>query len=129
MWARSRAGVANAIGARSVVKLGLFLETSAAQIEQVRAGAADPLGGDARIIADGLRIELMAIGSNSIDLEIHCFIRTSDHAEFLAIRGELLFGKVLIVEKAGTSLAAPGQTHYLCKTRAAGEENNTAANK
>ena len=51
--------------------------------------------------------------SQKIDLEVSCFIRTRDNAKFLAIRRELLLEMVRMVEEAGTSLAAPGRTHYL----------------
>ena len=102
---------------RFSTKLSLFLETSAVQIEQVRARILELLQQDPRVIDDGVRVELVAVGPVSIDLEPYCFIRTRDHAEFLAIRRELLLQIVRIVEEAGTGLAAPGQTHYLRETR------------
>ena len=102
---------------RFSTNLSLFLGTSAAQIERVRSQILDLLQSDARVVQDGTRVELVAIGPASIDLEIHCFIRTRDHAEFLAIRRELLLEIVHIVEEAGTGLAAPGQTQYVRESK------------
>ena len=101
-----------------------LVQIVSAVVEELHPGQAAAVTLDTTIDRDlGLdslaRVELVAIGPFSIDLEIHCFIRTRDHAEFLAIRRELLLQIVRIVEDAGTGLAAPGQTHYLRESKLA----------
>ena len=93
--------------------ISLFLETSSAQIDQVRTQILELLKKDARVIGSGTRVELIALGPTSIDLEIFCYLRAKAQAEFLAIRRDLLLDIIRIVENAGTGLAAPAATHYV----------------
>ncbi len=93
--------------------LSLFLETSSAQIDQIRKQILDLLKQDSRVIGPETRVELIALGPASIDLEIFCYLQARAQPEFLAIRRDLLLDIVRIVENAGTGLAAPAETHYV----------------
>jgi small-conductance mechanosensitive channel len=53
---------------------------------------------------------LAALGASSLDVEVLCWLQTSDFASFRDFRQEALLGIMRIVGEAGTSLAFPTQT-------------------
>ena len=65
-----------------------------------------------KIEAENARIRLVGFGQGSFDLEIFCYIKTLDSAEFIAIREDILLRIMGIVEASGTSLANPSRTVY-----------------
>ena len=99
--------------------LCLRLETSPEQIERLRSSIRELLLKDQRVLDDPARVELVAVGPSSIDMEIFAFIATREHDQFLAIRRQLFLRILQLVEEAGTSLAPPAQTTYLGGTDAA----------
>jgi MscS family membrane protein len=65
--------------------------------------------------AESARIRLVGLGSSSFDLEIFCYIKTIDSAEFIAIREDILLRIMGIVEASGTSFAKPARTVYFSR--------------
>jgi MscS family membrane protein len=55
------------------------------------------------------RVRFIGIGQHSVDLEIHTYVLTADHDEFLLIQQELLLRFLETIEAAGTALAVPTQ--------------------
>lgn len=101
--------------------LNLRLESTTEQIQRVLSGVRDILLRDGRVDPDPARIELVAVGPCSLDLEIFAYVKTNDWGEFLAIRKELLLRILGVVEEAGTALAPPAQTTYLRPAEATAE--------
>jgi MscS family membrane protein len=68
-----------------------------------------------KIEAESARIRLVGFGQSSFDLEIFCYIKTTDSAEFIAIREDILLRIMGIVESSGTSFANPSRTVYFTR--------------
>jgi MscS family membrane protein len=68
-----------------------------------------------KIEAESARIRLVGFGQSSFDLEIFCYIKTTDSAEFIAIREDVLLRIMGTVEASGTSFANPSTTVYFTR--------------
>ena len=72
-------------------------------------------------IEPGARVRFIAIGSQSLDLEIFSYFLTSDHNEFLGLQEEFLLQLLDTVADEGAELALPTQVNVLKRER--GSEN------
>jgi MscS family membrane protein len=54
-------------------------------------------------------------GASSLDIEVFCWIDTSDYNRYTAVREELNFAIAAIVERAGTSFAFPSRSVYVAR--------------
>lgn len=61
----------------------------------------------------GARVRFIAIGSQSLDLEIFSYVKTPNNDEFLVIQEELLLRLLEIIAEEGASLAIPTQLTML----------------
>jgi MscS family membrane protein len=68
-----------------------------------------------KIEAETARIRLVAFGASSFDMEIFCYVKTTDTATFIAIREDLLLRILDLIDASGTSLANPSQTVYFTR--------------
>ena len=82
-----------------------------------------------KIEADGARIRLVGFGESSFDLEIFCYIKTTNAAEFIAIREDILLRIMGIVESSGTSFANPARTVYFTRDPGMNEKDTEQAAK
>lgn len=98
---------------RFFAMLGLRYETTADQMRHVLVKLKELLVGHPRVTPDPARIRLVGFGAYSLDLELFCYIDTSDWAEFLAIREDLMLRIMDVIEASGTGFAFPSQTLYL----------------
>jgi MscS family membrane protein len=57
-------------------------------------------------------VRFVGYGASSLDLQVICYITTSDFGEFTGIREEILMTLFGIVARAGASFAFPSQTLY-----------------
>jgi MscS family membrane protein len=80
-----------------------------------------------KIEAESARIRLVGFGQSSFDLEIFCYVRTTDSAEFIAIREDILLRIMGIVESSGTSFANPSQTVYFTRDPGMNQKNTEEA--
>ena len=94
---------------RFVCVLALTRDTSAAAVREVLVGARTLLREHPRVFPD-LSVVLARLGESSLDVDIAAWFTTTDWAEFLVLREEVLLGLLEIVEKAGSSLAYPTRT-------------------
>jgi MscS family membrane protein len=62
-----------------------------------------------RIEAESARIRLVGFSPSSFDLELFCYVKTTDSAEFVAIREDILLRIMGLVEASGTSFANPAR--------------------
>jgi MscS family membrane protein len=97
--------------------LGLEFGTTADQMRQVLAGIDRVLAEQPKTWPDSRTVKFVAIGESSLDVEIMAWFRTSDWAEFLAIREECLLAFMGVVAAAGTGFAFPTRTVNLVGQR------------
>jgi MscS family membrane protein len=93
--------------------LSLRRETEAPTLRKVIAALRDMLAEHPRVLEEDLSVHLSAIGASSLDVELYCYVDTSDWDEFDAITEALLFGILERVESCGVALAMPSQTTYV----------------
>ena len=96
-------------------KFGLRSETSADQLRYVLAEARRILYEHPKIETESARIRFVEFQENAFGIEIFSYILTRDPAEFNAIREDVLFRILQVVEQAGTGLASPSRRVYLSR--------------
>jgi MscS family membrane protein len=62
---------------------------------------------------DNFRVRFVGIGESSFDLEIFCYILTSDLGQFFAIREDLLLNILDLMAAKGIGLAVPARALHL----------------
>ena len=95
--------------------LGLRYETTSDQLRFALVELRRFLLSHPRVNPDPARVRFVGFGAYSLDLEIFAYVDTSDWAEFLAIREDLLLQIMDVVEKSGSGFAFPSQTLYVGK--------------
>lgn len=93
--------------------VGLEYGTPAATIRKVRDGVETLLRSHEMTWQDRVVVRFFRFGASSLDLEVHCWIRTMQFDEFRAVREELFLGIMEVVERNGASFAFPTQTVHL----------------
>jgi MscS family membrane protein len=95
--------------------LGLRYETTPDQLRHVLVEIRRLLLSHAKVLADPARVRFVGFGAYSLDVEITSYVSTSDWAEFLAVREDLLLRLMDIVASSGAGFAFPSQTTYLAR--------------
>lgn len=90
--------------------IGLEYGTTAAQVERVRDGIEAMLRTHERTWPGRVIVSFSQFSPSSIDLEIFCWVMTTDPDEFRRIREVHYLGIMRIVEEAGARFAFPTQT-------------------
>jgi MscS family membrane protein len=90
-------------------KLNLHPETTASQLRTVLSEVRRLLENHSKIESATVRVRLIDISGGQHTAESVCYILTRDFNEFAAVREELLFSIMDIVEQAGSALAHPNQ--------------------
>ena len=80
---------------------------------------------DERVHPEVQRVRFKGFSPSSLDIEVLCWICTTDQYAYTAISEELNFGIMGIVERSGASFAFPTQQVYL--TQAGGPDKERAA--
>lgn len=93
--------------------LGLRYETSPDQLRFLLAKLREMLNAHPKISPDMLHVRFHGFGAYSLDIEIFAYIRTRDWLNYRAIREDINFRVMNIIEEAGTGFAFPSQTTYL----------------
>jgi MscS family membrane protein len=96
-------------------RIGLRQETSPAQLRSFVTDVRVLLLADARVARDNFRVRFVGIGESSFDLEVSCYILTSDFDEFFAIREDLLLHILDLMATQGVGLAVPARTLHLTR--------------
>ncbi len=107
--------------------LGLRYETTPDQLRHVLVEIRRLLLSHAMVLPDPARVRFVGFGAYSLDVEITSYVATSDWAEFLAVREDLLLHLMDIVASSGAGFAFPSQTTYLAHDDAPDEERVRAA--
>lgn len=93
--------------------LGLRYETTAEQLRFVIANLREMLFAHPEVSPEKLHVRFDGFGPSSLDVVVFAYIRTPDWLEYLAIREDINFRIIDIVNDAGTGFAFPSQTTYL----------------
>jgi len=97
------------------IKIGLQQETSPAQLRSFLTDVRAFLLEDARVGRDNLRVRFIGIGESSLDVEIFCYILTSDIGEFFKIREDLLLDILALMAAKSIDLSVPARTLHLMR--------------
>jgi len=95
------------------IGIGLRQETSPAQLRSFLTEVRVLLQADERVGRDNIRVRFVGIGENSFDLEIFCYVLTSNLGEFFAIREDLLLQILDLMAAKGIKLAVPVRNLHL----------------
>jgi MscS family membrane protein len=98
---------------RLACTLGIEYGATAAQMRALVAGVEGALRGHPKVWPGGITVRFKELAASSLDIEVAAWFQTSDWAEFLLIRQELLLQFMAIVEGAGCSFAFPTRTVHL----------------
>ncbi len=104
-------------------KIGLRQETPPAQLRSFLTTVREFLLADARVGHDKFRVCLVGIEESTFELEIHCYILTSNLGEFFAIREDLLLRMLDFIAAEGIRLAVPVRTLHLTRDQNLDEQN------
>jgi MscS family membrane protein len=105
---------------RFAATVGLAYGTTEEQVRRIVAGIEAMLRAHPRVWPDVVVARLAAFGASSLDLEVLCWLQTSDFGEFRDFRQEALLGIMRIVRETGTSLAFPTQTVHVARAPRSG---------
>jgi MscS family membrane protein len=95
--------------------LGLRSETRRDQLLYVLAEIRKLLYSHPRIEAESARIRFTGFGESSLDMELFCYVKTTEGVEFNAIREDLLLRIMEIVDRSGTSFSSPSRNVYVAR--------------
>ncbi len=95
--------------------IGVRYETSPEQLRYLLARIREMLLSHPRIHPDPARARFIGFGASSLDIEVFAYATTSDWAEFLGIREDVLLRIMDLVEQSGTGIAFPSQTLYFAR--------------
>lgn len=104
-------------------RIGLQQETSPAQLRSFLTDVRQLLLADARVGRDRFRVRFVGIGESSFDLDIFCYVLTSDLGEFFTIREDLLLHILDLMAGKGIALAVPARALHLTRDQSLHDEN------
>ena len=93
--------------------LGLRYQTKLDELKVLKKSIHDFLEEHHKVDKDIIRVQLVRLGSSSLDLEIFAYILARDPKTFFTVQEQLLFRILELVEEAGVGLALPPQTTVL----------------
>lgn len=97
--------------------LNLRYETTTQNLEAVLTKLRALLTEDKHVSKDGMRVNFIAYGAASKDVEVFAYIWARDFAQFLERQEKVLLAMTSIVEDNGSGFAFPSQTLYLSRDK------------
>jgi len=85
----------------------LYFATSSEQLRYIRYELQKLLYAHNRVAESPVGVRFTGFGEHSLDLEIHCYIDTTDINEFKSVSEDLNLRIMDIIQSAGTSIAIP----------------------
>lgn len=98
--------------------LNLRYETTSENMQEILSQLRELLKNAKDVINDGVRVNFIAYGATSKDVEVFAYIRATDYAQFLAKQEIVLLSMSQIIESNGSGFAFPSQTLYLSRDSA-----------
>jgi MscS family membrane protein len=114
--AQLSAEVLENFGARDRIRLyqvvNLRYETSPDQLRWLLAEFRRLILSHPMIDGEGARVRFINLGPSSLDVEIFCFVKTTDFPTFTAVREDVFLRLMDLVSASGSGFAFPSQTLY-----------------
>ncbi len=95
--------------------IGLRYETSEDQLRYLIVKLREMLIGHPRIDSETVRVRFSDFGASSLDVAIRVYAMTREWNDFFAIKEDVQFRIMTIVEQSGTGFAFPSQTLYMSR--------------
>ena len=95
---------------RIVLNVGLTYDTTPSQLRAAVEALRQVLREDPRICQDFFLVNFNGLGAYSLDIYVYCFTATTDWAEHLQIREDVLLRFMAAIDALGLRLAMPSQT-------------------
>ncbi len=95
--------------------IGLRYETTPEQLRHVLARMRRVCFGHPKIENDTLRVRFGAFGPSSLDVNVRVYALVQDWNEYHAIREDLYFRFMDLIEESGTGVAFPSTTVYMAR--------------
>jgi len=92
--------------------LNLRRDTTSDQLLRVLASLREILTTHPKVETGPIPVRFVGVGTYSLDVEINCYVKSTDFDDFLAVQQELLLRILQAVEQAGTRLAVPLQESF-----------------
>lgn len=92
--------------------LNLRRDTTSEQLLRVLTSLREILTSHPNVETGPIPVRFVGVGTYSLDVEINCYVKTTDFDAFLAAQQELLLRVLQAVEQAGTRLAVPLQESF-----------------
>lgn len=96
--------------------LGITYGTPIDKIKIIVTGIKKVIEDDEKFDHSLYVVRFTDFGESSLNIRIYCFTRTTDFAEFQAIKEELNFKIMQLLEELDVEMAFPSQTIYLRET-------------
>jgi MscS family membrane protein len=93
--------------------IGLVYSTTRAQLELVIDEIKRALIAHPQVYQEQMRVRFKGFSASSLDVEVVCWVTTTDFHQYTAVAEQLNFAILGIVEAAGTSIAFPSTTVYM----------------
>ena len=100
---------------RLLTTLGLRYETSPDQLRWITIEIKKILLAHPLVEHEPMRVRFANFGAFSLDIELLCYIKTTDMNEYSAIREDIYLRVMEVVSASGSGFAFPSQTLYLGK--------------
>ncbi len=107
--------------------VSLRRDTTSDQLSRVLASVREILTTHSKVETGPIPVRFVGVGSYSLDVEVNCYVKTTDFEEFLATQQELLIRILQAVEQAGTRLAVPLQESFESGSGAAAGGHSASA--
>ncbi len=93
-------------------EIGLTYSTTRPQMERIIVKLKEVMSADEDVDSERVLVCFNGFGDSSLNILIHCFVRTSDIWKWHVIRERLLFKTMTVVQEEGASFAFPSQSVY-----------------
>jgi MscS family membrane protein len=90
-------------------------ETTRQQLADALARLEEMLRTHPRIAQDGLHVRFVGLGEYALEIELWAYALTTDWADFLGLRQEILLRTMQVIENAGMRLAVPTAVHHVVR--------------
>jgi len=107
--------------------LGFHLDTSSDHLREVLSEIRRVIGSNPKVENSTVRVRLVELGSAAINVEVVCYVMTTEFDKFAEVREELLLQIMKFVEDSPANFASPSQTLYLSQDSKATKEKTDAA--
>jgi MscS family membrane protein len=98
---------------RFAFRLGVRYETTPHQLRFLLVELRRLLQEHSYVYEEEQKVRLLELAASSIDIEVQAYIKTTDPAEFAAVREDLYLRIMDVVEGSGTDFAFPSRTVYM----------------